>query len=266
MVYSVISLILTFVTLIYLIYILVFTSSSIAEIITSIGAFLGFAGNTLTSLYHSNLTFFLFSQKIKSKFVNYSTRWGLDIRYSGNFERDIISNLLNNFRTTKNYSIAIINKTSESLLFNYDNSLLFRLEFISKNLNDDLSNSIDVSITPFEIGIHSSKQKLHKQILPFLTYLETLVHPEYSSYSLNVDFINGNPFFTLFMANLNPAYIKTFNVNLNINNDKKESDSVKINKESITLISSKISYLEELAEDFLYLSSNIKNYIRAFNA
>jgi len=141
------------------------------------------------------------------------------------------------------------------------------LDFQPKHINSLSYDTIDISLSPFEIGSNSSKRKLDSQIIPFLTNLQSFIKPDNTSYVLNISFIKDNPFFTLFISHLDPSQINSFNINLHIDAYSRNAckDIVTINKENIIVNANDLHSLKELANDFIFLSTNVKHYLKVAN-
>lgn len=239
------------------------------DLVIIITGFFGLIASLLKHLYQSNLTFYLHWVKFKNWFRNYPSKWELNIRFDGNFDDDIVKKL-DGFIQSKqniNYNSKIFHKTWNSINFSIFTTLNFYLDFQPKNINSLNYDTIDISLSPFEIGSNSSKRKLESLIIPFLSNLQNFLKPDNTSYVLNISFIRDNPFFTLFISHLNPEQINSFNINLHIDTYAKSSckDIVTINKENIIVSANDLHSLKELANDFIFLSANVKHYLKIAN-
>ncbi len=239
------------------------------DLVIIITGFFGLLASLLKHLYQSNLSFYLYWIKFKNWFRNYPSKWELNIRFDGNFDDDIVKKLDGFIQSNQNIydNSKVFHKTKNSINFSIFSTLNFYLDFQPKHINSLNYDTIDISLSPFEIGSNSSKRKLESQIIPFLSNLQNFLKPDNTSYVLNISFIKDNPFFTLFISHLDPTQINSFNINLHIDAYSKNSckDIVTINKENIIVSANDLHSLKELANDFIFLSTNVKHYLKVAN-
>lgn len=239
------------------------------DLIIILTGFLGLFTAFLKHLYQSNLTCYLYWARFKNWLRNFPSKWELNIRYDGTFDHDIALNI-EKYIQSNQHSFAnskVFHKTQNSINFSICSTLNFYLEYQPKEFNQFSYDTIDISLSPFEIGSNSSKRKLESQIIPFLSNLQNLLKPDNTSYVLNISFIKNNPFFTIFISHLDPSQINSFNINLHIDDYSKNAskDVVTINKENIIVNANDLHSLKELANDFIYLSTNVKQYLKVAN-
>ena len=239
------------------------------DLIIIVIGFMGLLASLLKHLYQNNLTCYLHWVRFKNWFRNYPVNWDLNIRFDGSFDEDVISKIEKFIQTNQRVydKTKVFHRTKNSLNFSVFGTLNFYLDFQPKHINNFNYDTIDISLNAFEIGSNSSKRKLESEIIPFLSKLQNILKPDNTSYVLNITFIQNNPFFTIFISHLNPSQIKSFNINLHIDAYSRNSfkDVVTITKENIIINANDLHSLKELANDFIYLSTNVKQYLRVAN-
>jgi len=230
---------------------------------------LGFVGLSVTFLYYlyqHSLSFYIYWSRFINWFRNYPSRWRIDIRFDGDFKDDVIKEISDFVVSSKNkYSNAkIYQRTFNSINFSISETLNFYIDLRHKGTNGYDFDTIDISLAPFEIGSNNSKQKLNTEIIPILNDLQKIIKPNNTSFVFNVKFLKYNPFHPFFIARLKPSQIETFRIDLKIDKYSKleSGDFVSIDKDTICLTASDVHVLKELFNDFIYLSSGIKNVLR----
>jgi len=238
-----------------------------AELVKTLAGFLGISITFLLLLYQNSLTFYFYWTRLKNWFRNYPSKWQLDIRYDGQFQGDTIKTVTNLISKLNNDNIPtkIFHQTVNSINFSVYDTLNFYLTYQPRGFNQFEYDTIDISLAPFEIGCNDSKRKLDTKIIPILNRLQEILRPENSSYVLNISFIKGNPFFTVFISHLKISQVSTFTVNLHLDDysSGKTKDFVTIQKENVVINANNLHSLKQLAYDFIYLSSTAKRYIKS---
>jgi hypothetical protein len=242
-------------------------SFTTAELIKTIAGFLGISSTFLLLLYQNSLTFYFYWTRFKNWFRNHPSKWQLDVRFDGHFQGDPtkrVSELLLQLEKDK-VSVKVFHQTVNSINFSVYDTLNFYLTFQPKQFNQFEYDTIDIALAPFEIGCNDSKHKLDTKIIPILNRLQEVLKPDNSSYVLNISFVKGNPFFTVFISHLKTSQVSTFTVNLHLDDYSrgKAKDFVTIQKENVVINANDLHSLKQLAYDFIYLSSAAKRYIKA---
>lgn len=236
------------------------------NLILILSGFIGMVFSLFKQLYQNSLTFYLYWHKLTNWMRNYPAKWNLAIRFDGTFSTNVIQdvdwfihNNLNYLKKSKTHY-----KTNNSINFTVNDTLSFYIDYLPKDFSNYEYDTLDISLHPFEIGCNSSKGKLETEIIPFLTQLQDKFKPDNSSYVLNISFLTQNPFFAVFIAHLSPKLVNSFNINLQIDEYNKTTckDIVTINKDNVIVNANSVYALKELANDFIYLSSHVKQYIR----
>jgi hypothetical protein len=188
------------------------------------------------------------------------------VRYDGKFGQDCISSISRFVSDLKRdgTNAKIQHQTTNSMNFIIHDTLNFYLTYAVAGNFDIENDQIDLALSPFEIGCNDSKRKLDTKIIPILNRLYEILKPRICSYVLDISFLKGNPFFTLFVSHLKVTQIGTFTINLLLDeySESKAKDVVTIQKENVIVSANNLHSLKQLAEDFIYLSANAKRYLK----
>ncbi len=236
------------------------------EFVKTLAGLIGFLGTFILILYQRNLTFNFYWTRFKNWLRNYPTKWKLDVRFDGSFNDDLISTI-SDFLLKLNSSnkvVKIFHKTVNSINFSIKDTLNFYLDYQPSSFSGVDYDTIDISLAAFEIGSNDSKIKLNSDILPLFTRFQELLKPNNTSFVLNITFLKGNPFYSVFISHLKPSQINSFNINLHLDNysDTINKNIVMINKENVIVNAHDIHSLKELSYDFIYFSTNVKHYLK----
>lgn len=236
------------------------------QLIQTLLGFIGLSGTFLYYLYHHSLTFYIHWSRFINWFRNYPSRWRIDIRFDGDFKDEIIKEISDFVVLSKKKYLdaKIYQRTLNSINFSISETLNFYLDLQHKGSNGYDFDTIDISLSPFEIGSNNSKHKLNTEIIPILIDLQKIINPNNTSFVFNVKFLKYNPFHPFFIARLKSSQIETFRIDLKIDKYSKleSGDFVSIDQDTICLTASDVHGLKELSNDFIYLSSGIKNVLK----
>lgn len=242
------------------------TSFELADFIITIGGFIGLSSTLFLVLYQNNLTVYFYWTRIKNWLRNYSAKWQISIRFDGNFNLDVINHIkiyVENIIKSKKKA-KILHKNLNSINFSIYDTMNFYVHFEDSQTNNLPYKTLDIVLSSFEIGTNDSRDKLNKEIIPIFSELQQIVKPENTSYVLDISFRKHNPFYTVFISHLKTSQIRTFTVDLLLNEYSNCSinDLVTVNKNNIIINAQNVHALKELSNDFIYLSPNIKKYLK----
>ncbi len=212
-------------------------------------------------LLRNNVRIFFMWTRFINQFKNTPTRWNLIVRYDGIFEDGVVEKFVRGFLTESNlrYPTKIHHTTNQSAHFSIDNSLNFFLEFDRRHIFGEEQDVITLKLSDFEIGCRQSEGKLRRQLVPLFTQMEQFFKPEHISYTMSIYFLSRNPFYGVYLDHLDQRSVEDFSVQL-IRDDFSVShirqDRVAIHKENVTITAQSSNSLQDLAEDFLFLSGD----------
>ncbi len=203
---------------------------------------------------------------MKNWLRNYSAKWQVSIRFDGSFNIEVIDLIKNHIDmlVKSNKRAKLLHKTINSINFSVYDTMNCYVQFESKETNNFSYNTLDIVLSAFEIGTNDSREKLNKEIIPLFSELQQIVRPENTSYVLKISFKKHNPFYTVFISHLKTSQIKTFTVDLLLNeySNCSGNDFVTVNKNNIVINAKNVHALKELSNDFIYLSPNVKKYLK----
>jgi hypothetical protein len=203
--------------------------------------------------------------RVRNWLRNYPSKWKLDVRYEGKFSFDVLDRVQSVvLEMGKNgLSVKIMHKSTNTIQFTISDTMSFVLD-VEIPLSGSIIIKLIISMAPFEIGCNDAKRKLNEEIIPVLTRLEKTIAPDNTAYVMSIDFINRNPFQSLFASRLNPDQIASYNVTFLWGQYSKEArqDFVEVNKKGVVLNTGELHSLNEMANDFLYLSASLKQFMK----
>jgi hypothetical protein len=111
-----------------------------------------------------------------------------------------------------------------------------------------------------EVSYGHARKKIETQIIPVVLALKDFLKPESSSYDLNVDFPDRNPFFAVYIAHLKAEQIGDFRVLLHLDaySRSPRPESVEISRQNLHVTALSTDSFKELALDFILLSADTK--------
>ncbi len=232
-----------------------------------LSGFIGLLADFFTQLQKYSLPFYFWWLRCKNKLRNYKAKWSLVIRFYGKFNEDIIKGLEdfilsdNNIKGDK----KIIRTTNQSIEFSIDDTIRFDVIYEPETSLDSTIGDISFKLFPFEIGCNDAEEKLNSKIVPLLEIFQSFLSPQKASYTLDVDFQGRNPFYALYIEHLKPEQIDDFSVNLIVDKYTKthRGDNVSIKKDRVNIATNSTNSLTLLAKDFIFLSPNIKELVKA---
>lgn len=216
------------------------------------------------------LRYYFFWTRIAQRITNPSSKWSIVVDYRGEFDPSTLENLKSALLDGKHLRqpARISGSTPLTLNFSINDSMHFFVELHHKQHTGADFDCLAIRLATIEIGSNSAKAKLEKEVIPFLEKIQTLIRPETSSYTLNIDFLGANPFYSRYMQHLRSDAISDFRINLQVDRytTDSEAERVQINKAGVHIEARSINSLKELAQDFLFQSPNLSKLLPTGNA
>jgi hypothetical protein len=214
-----------------------------------------------STLNKYSLRFYITVMRFINKIKNLTVRWSLYVRYEGKFNNNIVLEF-SDFLTSQKikYPIKIFHKTNQSINFLVNNFLNLYLDYENAEFTNQDRDYINVKFSDFEIGCRDSEKKIAERIIPLLTKFEDFFKPENKSYTLNINFIDKNPFYSIYLQHIDENKIKNFGIELVLGNyvAAEKEEKVSIYKDYVSITALSLSSLRELAKDFIFISANKK--------
>lgn len=184
----------------------------------------------------------LFYLKVKSLWFiikNPDCVWNIHVEYYGQFDECTFEKLDALFSNGTN-EIKIIQLSKSRKIYRVG-TLSFEVVFSQDN--------ISVRLQDLEVSYRRSKTIMEDELNSLFEGITKTLREDRTKYFLNVNFKEFNPYFGFFIRRLNSREINTFNVKLNVENEK-----VTIGKEKIEIYTNSLSKLQSLSKDYLTLS------------
>lgn len=215
------------------------------------------------------LRYYFFFTRIRQKITNPTTKWSLVVSYDGvDVETPIQSLetvLLDGAKIRKR--VVFHSKSNATIDFSIDETMHFFVEYHPADTIGIPEASVSVKLGTLEIGSNAATAKLEKEILPLVEIFQSILQARHTSYSLGINFLGFNPFYSRYLKNLKADAIDNFRINLVVNESKVGvRDSVEINKDGVSIVANSLTSLKKLAEDFIFQSPNLKNILPEKNA
>lgn len=237
-----------------------------AYLITFVAGVFPFLYVILNILTKNNLKAYFWFTRILNRIKNPTSKWNIIVSYRGKFNSDIIDKFSSHLlkETFISFPVKIMNRTNQSINFVVQDTLNLYLEYENASINNKQEDTIAISFPWFEISCNNSERKLNQEIVPLLDRLNDYFKPESTAYTLNIDFMGKNPFYTVFIDHLKLEQIDDFNVNLNFGKYciGPKKDRVTINKDKIYIMTTNVGNLKELAKDFIFLSPDLSRLLQ----
>ena len=214
---------------------------------------------------NNSLRFYVFWKRLSGLIANPTVKWSISVRYEGRFNdgltKDLSSELLN-----KHYlgaDVKILQVTQHSVRVTAFKTLNVLIEQLDGAVNNRQNDAVVITMPASEIDYRKSEDKMNREIAPLLETFASHYRPERSSYTLNVAFVNGNPFFSVFTNHVNRKNIDSFGITFLLDKYcvKPDKDKVSISKNELHISTKSIVGLKELAKDFISLSPSLNAHL-----
>lgn len=125
--------------------------------------------------------------------------------------------------------------------------------------NHQVLDQCAVRMATIEIGSNSAQEKLEREIVPILDAIRNAVRSKREAYTLNIDFMGANPFYSRYMQHLRADDISDFRIALQVNTYTAGAacEQVEINRTGVAIVAQTSTSLNALAKDFLFQSANL---------
>lgn len=127
---------------------------------------------------------------------------------------------------------------------------IYKLDTIGIEVSiDEINNQLRLHIDKLEISFRRSRKIIDNELGVLFESLSQELKVDQSEFYFKVIFKEFNPYYGFFMRRLNSKDINTFNVKLNVENEK-----VTIGKKTIEIYSTSLQKLNVLSKQYLTLS------------
>lgn len=188
---------------------------------------------------HSPKLYLLFS-KLRFFVANVPSTWDLSVRFADHQYTGDSESLARNLIVWAGGNSAIIansgTRTVARLLRR------FVLEIATEGgdfpgIPENLSRAaIEITIFPVTVGYRHSKRFLDDELLPMLEEVQRLTKADWVSYALRVDLPERNPFYGLYLNQLNVGAVRKFGIEFAVPTKSKHA-RVTVAKSGLTVVS-----------------------------
>ena len=186
-------------------------------------------------------TFYLYIKKIWFLIKNPDCIWDMVVEYNLEIDEKIFEKIDNKFN--EHFSeIKIIPLSNVRRIY--------KLDTIGIEVSiDEINNQLRLHIDKLEISFRRSRKIIDNELGVLFESLSQELKVDQSEFYFKVIFKEFNPYYGFFMRRLNSKDINTFNVKLNVENEK-----VTIGKKTIEIYSTSLQKLNVLSKQYLTLS------------
>jgi|ERR1017187_496067 hypothetical protein len=235
---------------------------TIPVLFSSLLAFIGVGRAFLDALSKDNLHVYFALQRLRlwwhSDFV---ARWWIAARFDGNYSPEVVGTILDYFRDPARFKFSsqVDFQNSREAQIQIDETLILRVSY-DRPEDGDTASHVTILSKTVEVSYGHTKAKLEKQIVPVLVGLKDLLTPASSSYELDVEFGDRNPFFAVYVAHLRPDQIGDFKVVLRPHTCSAaiDQDKLEISKSALHITTGSTESFRKLAVDFVLLSPDVR--------
>ena len=243
-----------------------FTKFESKELIKFIAGIIPFLYSLFSLVLKVNLKIYFWWTRVINRIKNPTTKWNIVVSFEGNFVQDLIDKFENKLidKNFINADVKIMHRNNQSLNFVIDETLNLYLDYENSKFVNKTKDIVNICFPTFEISCNNSEKKLNEEIVPLLEKFKDYFKPDSSSYTLNIDFMGKNPFYSVFIDHIRLEQIDDFNVNLHFDKYSLDNrkDRVTIKKDEIHIISVALNNFKELAKDFIFLSPDLAKMLK----
>lgn len=239
-----------------------FYPTTLPQTIAKLSGFLALLTGFANALQKSSLTVYFLFQRIAVKFSPDTTsRWWFSARYDGFFEDAIVQSLTSHL-TSKDFrfSTRVEREDVIGAQVEIDQTLRLNIQYEPRHLSQDETDHITVISNVMEVSYGHARNKLERQILPVLQALNDLLRPINSSFELDVQFLDRNPFFAVYISHLRPEQVHDYKVILHLDSAHAtgKAETVEVSKEKVHVTAKSTNAFKSVAEQFVLLSPDLK--------
>jgi hypothetical protein len=232
------------------------------------GAVIPTLGLLFAMLQRNSIWFYLVQQKFLAWFTDEASAWTLSVNFSSEEISaktldDIVETLLNRWQQPRKPKVQRIN--NDTRYVSLPLGPLVELQFCRANpapntFEATLSPYVQVYIRNYKVGYRQATHVITNEITPVLEDIGSAISGVNAKYTLYIEFEkHHNPFFGLYVGQLNPNMITSFSIRLEL--DKVRKTSVSISETRITINTTSQSELQKLAINFLTFDTRLKEQL-----
>ncbi len=198
----------------------------------------------LTSLIRHLPRVYLFVQRLRYLITNRETVWRLSIEFQGTFNGERIRGLVHEIVQEDPKENSLLRSAADHHVFRYRRTVtvgvdLIRMDVAVPDEVGELGQTLAISILDQKVSYRGSKRMIEGILVPFFERLRDELRPDHGKFSMNVPFEGPNPFFGLYIEQMDLKQVRefTFVFSIPLANP---GDYVRVEKTDMTLVSSSL--------------------------
>lgn len=218
-------------------------------------------------LKSNNLRFFLWSNRIRSRFSRFSPSWGLAALMEGpDITEETLDEVIERLKSLGNDAKkVVVREAKEGARFvdlipgpQLEISFARARPGPMLELDDNELPSIRLAVRNYNVGFAQAERVIRRDISPLLELFADVVPHSQSKYKLTIRYEKGeNPFYGLYIAQLPEEAISEFAIRL-IVDDYGPSNTVTISESQLAINTNRQWALRDLALDFLSFDPGLR--------
>jgi hypothetical protein len=238
-------------------------SFSVSSLVAYLAGLAGVLHAFLDSLAKSSLRVYFWLQRLRIWWSSdLVTRWWFGARFEGHFPATIIDDLQQFLRDSEKFrfSVKVDYSNEREVQIEVEKTLTLKVTFDPAVLSATGNGTLTIVSKTMEVSYGHARRKIETQIVPVILALKDFLKPEASSYDLDVDFPERNPFFAVYIAHLQPEQIGDFRVVLHLEafSHTRRAEKVEISRQNLHVTALSTDSFKQLALDFILLSVDTK--------
>lgn len=239
------------------------THFTVPVLFSNVVAFIGVGRGFLDAISKDNLRVYFLLQRIRVWWhSDLVTKWWFAARFDGSYTPATVAAILSYFqdKTRFKFPVQVDFSNQREAQVQIDETLIIRVSYDRPEGADEGTSHITILSKTIEVSYGHTRAKLDHQILPFLLGMTDFLKPDTTSYELDVEFGDRNPFFAVYIAHLRPDQIADFRVVLHPNtySTVPDQDKLEISKRNLHIITRSTESFRRVALDFILLSPNLQ--------
>jgi len=196
----------------------------------------------LTSLVRHLPRVYLLVQRVRYWITNQETVWRLSLDFQGNFDGERIRELVHGIVQENPEENSLLRSAADHHVFRYNRTVTVGLDLVRLDVAvpDEIGESdqtLAISILDQRVSYRGSKRMIEGVLVPFFERLWNELRPDHGKFSMNVAFEGPNPFFGLYIEQMNLDQVREFTFVFTVPTAN-QGDYVRVEKTDMTLVSS----------------------------
>lgn len=202
-------------------------------------ALLLIAANAIPHIIKQTPRLYFAWMRLRYRITNVTTTWALEVRLTGDFRPQDVEAFARNLASVRGTQSRIIDVSKERMMMHYGG--LFTIEFLvsppdpMEQSNVDY-NTLTVSSLEQQISYRRSTTTMQDTLIPLIEKLQKSFPSTDALYSLRIRFDGFNPFFGLYVQQMPPELITSFQCEFHLPSAEAR-EYVRVGKDSLFVVS-----------------------------